>query len=78
MPQTDPHKTRCFIPSREFNRRRWALRALRRPTVERGLHPVLDNSVPWATPPRTVAEALAISDAIEQNSAEIRARLLSP
>ncbi len=70
-------KERCYYPSRELTRRLYTLRQNQRHNNTKPIHPLPDNSVLWGDLPQSIAEALAISDQIDQLSANLRRNLLS-
>lgn len=70
-------KERCYYPSREMTRQLYALRQNQRHLSTAHAHPLPDNSVPWSEVPKSIAEALAISDQIEHLSSKLRSDLLS-
>ncbi len=72
-----PAQERCYYPSREMTRRLYALRQNQRHNSFKPIHPLPDTSVLWSDMPKSIAEALAISDQIEQLSANLRRDLLS-
>ena len=73
---TPVNSRKPYTPSREMIRRLWVIRQNIRRPVSRPAHPVRDNSVPWGPAPRSVADAIALIEAMESGSEEARKSLL--
>ena len=66
MPIPSDARERCYIPSKETTRQLYVQRQNLRNKSGKKLRTVPENSVPWSAPPRSIAEALAISDEIRR------------